>query len=1330
MNNLQRSPKFNPFAGPEIENTIPVTDAQLEIWTDCLIGGCDANKAYNLSYSIKFLGTFVYTAFEIAVDNLVVRHESLRSTFSSDGSYMMINKNFKFELSTIDLSQITMDEKNEAIENIIEQEVNFLFDLIAGPLFKIKVIKIDDLENIVIITHHHIIGDGLSINIILEELSILYSAFTQDVLPFLAPPQHFSEYAKKVNSLKETEDYKQIENFWLNVYKDAVPIVELPIDYVKPLLRTYNSHRFDFPIDESLLNLLKAFGKDEGFSLTTVILAAFEVFLCKITSQNDLIVGFPTSGNRRYGMKNLIGDCANLLPLRSKINASKNFVEYLRKRNLQLLEAYNHNQVSFGHLLKKLNIARDPSRVPMVPVTLTIDLNRNIESEFSFNGLTYEFTINPRKFSSFELKLHACISKGTPTFQCLYSTSLFNEDTIRKMMISFEETLQKLSSTPNDPLTAVLYGNFSKDYDVLNDTETQYPYVSLSELLSNQAALYPHNIALEYKNTKISYQELHIKVNQFANYLASKGVKSGDYIAVSFPRTPELVYAILAIIQCGAAYLPLDHQYPIKRIEYMMEDSKAKFLLTSKALSLLLPKCSYTILIDDAIQSLHQFPSTKLKEDVNPENVLYLLYTSGSTGKPKGAKITNRNVVNLLYSLLIEPGIKQKDRVPFISTISFDIASFELFFPLFAGATLVLIDHETSSDGRLFYEMLEKEKISLIVATPTTYQMLLDAGWSNKLPIKIWCCGEPLPARLAKELISRSDELWTLYGPTEVTIFSSCKHIKNEETIISVGGPIANMQYYIVDEEMNLLPPNAIGEIAIGGDGVGAGYLGRPELTAAKYIPNVFSNKKNAILYLSGDLGKLLPSNEVMCLGRIDHQVKVRGHRIEIGEVELALTSINGIKSAIVLAKSASLIAFLTADLEYANELDQIRLWRNELELQLPNFMVPNVFHILEKMPTTLNDKIDRKALLEYKSNTEITENYTAPRTNEEKLVAEIWQESLKIDQIDIFSNFFEIGGHSILAVNVMFKIEKKTGLRIPLSTLFQYSTIEKFAQLLIDEYKITSDHLVPIKPNGTKTPIFIVHGAGLNVLNFAHVIKHFDEDQPVYGIQGIGPNGYENWFESIEEMAACYIESIIKINSKGPYALAGFSFGGVVAFEMARQLTKKGLKVSIIALLDSHVDSSYYYPMLLQKKLLHHYDRTYRRLDYLMEMLTSWKAFKKRSQAKRDHILKTYLGQKDILTEQEALALKEFTVANSMVNKIVDRYHLKPQNIEVDLFRAKDDLGYKLDPTHLGWKKAALKGVNIHEVPGNHLSIVDAPNDKVLARMIQDILDERNANI
>ena len=311
-----------------------------------------------------------------------------------------------------------------------------------------------------------------------------------------------------------------------------------------------------------------------------------------------------------------------------------------------------------------------------------------------------------------------------------------------------------------------------------------------------------------------------------------------------------------------------------------------------------------------------------------------------------------------------------------------------------------------------------------------------------------------------------------------------------------------------------------------------------------------------------------------------------------------------------------------------------------------------------------------------------------------------------------------------------MNKIEQQTGKKLPLSALFEHSTIEQLAKLLNTDRQFYSEYLVPIKPEGTKPPLFMVHGAGLNILNFKNVINHFDKDQPVYGIQGIGPNGYDNWFESIEEMAACYVESIIKINPNGPYALAGFSFGGVVAFEMTRQLKEQGKAVSLTALLDSYVDSSYYHASLSRKKMIRYFDINHRRLDYLMEMLTSWKSLKLRFNAKKEHILKMYFGKKDLLTEQEALALEQFIEANGMVNGIVDRYHLKPQNFEVDLFRAKDDDSYKLDPTHLGWKKAALKGVKIHNIPGDHLDIVAPPNDKILAGMLQKILDERHAHL
>ena len=1053
MNKLEESQKFNPFAGPEIEKVIYTTKSQSEIWTSCYFGGNDANRAYNLSFTIDFDGLLNTQAIELAIQTLVNRHESLRAVFSIDGVYMSIFKQLSITISKLNLSNLDEKSQIDVFEHYKNDEAHYIFDLVNGPLIKVGLITFSDVKNSLIITVHHIICDGWSIGIMLQELGIIYSALIENKTPLLAESTSFSIYADEEQLFSNSDEYKEIEKYWFELYEQSIPVVNLPTDNIRPSIRTYESQRLDFTLDSNLLAPIKKIGTDVGASFVTTLSAVFELFLYQLTGQKDLVVGVPSAGQLATGMDDLIGHCVNLLPLRSDIIPNISFIDYLKKRKTELFDAYDHQQLSFGHLLQKLNVARDSSRIPLVPVTFNVDLG--ITDGVTFTNLNFDLKNNKKSFETFEIFLNATGSEKNLVFEWSFNKVLFKPETINKMMVSYEQILQKIVEDPSKSLEQIIYQDYANLYRELNDTETQYPNVSLSELLSKQSEITPNNIALEYNNTKISYRDLHIRVNQFAHYLESQGVQSGDYIAVSYPRSPELVYAILAIIQCGAAYLPLDHEYPAKRVEYMMEDSEAKFLLTSKALSLTLPKCSNTLLIDDAMASLEQYPSTKLPTEVNPENVLYLLYTSGSTGKPKGAKISNRNVVNLLFALENEPGIKETDRVPFISTISFDIASFELFFPLFKGATIVLPDHETSKDGTLLYEMLEKEKISLMVGTTTTYLMLCDAGWSKKLPIKIWCCGEPLPIPVAKELLKRGDELWNLYGPTEVTIFSSCKHIKSEETLISVGGPIANMQYYIVDEDLNLLPPNTVGEIAIGGLGVGKGYLGRDELTAEKFIPNKFSNKKDDIMYLSGDIGKLLPSNEVVCLGRIDHQVKVRGHRIEIGEIEQALMAIDGIKSAIVVAKTDILIAFIIVNYEITNELDEVRLWRNELASQLPAFMVPHEFHVLEKMPTTLNDKVDRTALLEYKSNTEINQEYTAPRTSEEKLVAEIWEENLKKERIDIFSNFFEIGGHSIIAVTIVVKIQKKTGIRIPLSAVFQHSTIEKFAKLLSKENKI-----------------------------------------------------------------------------------------------------------------------------------------------------------------------------------------------------------------------------------------------------------------------------------
>ena len=1316
--------QLNPLTN-DFESIIYTTKSQSEIWTSCYFGGDDANRAFNLLYALDFDGLLDSQAMELAIQTLVDRHESLRATFSKDGIHMNIFKQLPIAITNLDLSNLEKKLQTNAFENYTNEQDLHIFDLVNGPLITVGLIKFSDVKHSLIMNIHHIICDGWSVGIILEELGIIYSALVENKKPLLPESVPFIEFAKEEQLFANSDEYKEIEKYWYTLYEQSVPVVNLPTDNPRPPLRTYQSEHLVFALDSQLVASIKKLGLSAGTSLITTLLAGFEVFLCQVTGQNDIVVGVPAAGQPVTGMNCLIGHCVNLLPLRSNPESNISFINYLNRRKVELFDAYDNQQLSFGHLLQKLNVARDPSRIPLVPVAFNMGLG--LTDDVVFSNLNFDLQNTGNSFSTFEIFLNASGTEKNLVLEWSFNKVLFEPETIKKMMQSFEQILQKIVEDPSKTLGEITFQDYTNKNFEISGPKMGYPKSTLHTLFAKQAEMSPNAIALEFEDKQISYGELSTKINLMANYLWSQGLRPGQIVAISLDRTPELIASLFAVLQCGASYVPIDTNYPDGRLNLMIEDSDAAFYIGSN-LKINFPNNAVSLTIASILESMRDLPVEPVNLMVPTESAAYIIYTSGSTGKPKGVQVAHCNVINLVYSMAKEPGICAADKIFSITTISFDAMVMEIFLPLLHGACVVLVDEETRRDGNLLLEKADKDKITMMWGTSSIWHILIDSGWEKPLNIKALIGGEPVPMPLAHQLLSKCNELWNIYGPTETTVCSLLTQITLSDNPITIGRPIANTNVYLLDANRKPVNEGQVGEIVIAGDGVSLGYLNRPDLNNERFLTNPFNLELGGKMYLSGDLGKLLPNGQVQCLGRIDHQVKVRGYRIELGEIEQALLSIDGIKTAVVIAETDILIAFIEVDSEMATEKDQIRLWRTELASQLPSFMVPHDFNILEKLPTTLSGKIDRKALLNYKSNKII--EYTEPRNETEKIVETIWKESLNREKIDIFSNFFEIGGHSLIAVRVMNKIQQQTGKKLPLSSLFEHSTIAELAQLLDTDKEIYSDYLVPIKPEGSKPPLFMVHGAGLNILNFRNVIGHFDDDQPVYGIQGIGPNGYDNWFESIEEMAACYIESIIKTNPKGPYALAGFSFGGAVAFEMARQLKEQGKKVSIVALLDSYVDSSYYYPSLVQKKLLRYCDRTYRRLDYLLEMLTSWKGFKLRAKAKKDYILKMYFGQKEVLSEQEALALEEFTIANSMVNKIVDRYHLKPQNFEVDLFRAKDDLEYKLDPEHMGWKKAALKGVNIHNVPGDHLSIVDPPNDKVLAKMIQEILDQKHTNI
>jgi amino acid adenylation domain-containing protein len=852
---------------------------------------------------------------------------------------------------------------------------------------------------------------------------------------------------------------------------------------------------------------------------------------------------------------------------------------------------------------------------------------------------------------------------------------------------------------------------------------------TIVDLFFQQVEKTPDEIAVVYKDQQLTYNELNILSNQLAHYMISeKDVILGDLVGIMQSRSEMLIVCILGILKSGAAYVPIDPEYPQQRISYLKNDCNCIFTLDPFELdNFLISKEKYAVTAPTNIS-------------LRPNDLAYIIYTSGSTGNPKGVMIEHRNLLNYLLSIsdYIDTHSNNSGCFTHLS-LSFDASITEIFLPLIYGKRLIL----SSGTGLEIFDDINLFKYApydFIKLTPSHISILISVinkETRPKLATKYIIGGEALYNYHINQF--RAAGIYAIivneYGPTEATVGCSIYEFNTFDAplaseSIPIGKPISNTQIYLLDENHQLVTEGEVGEIYIAGNGIARGYFNIEDLTAEKFIPNPFDSKTR--MYRTGDLAKWLPDGNLLYFGRLDEQVKANGHRIELGEIEAALITIPQIKLAsVILSKIDNAEPRLVAYLQPNDSSDKNPNVREELSKIVPSFMIPNIFMWVDDFPLTTNGKIDKKNLPAPEYVRQDSEaNLKKPRTEIEKEIAKVWSEVLQIEEIGINYTFFEMGGTSIMAVKVVAEIEKRTGKRFPLSVLFEYSTVEKFAKLFNEGVEIYSDCIVPLKSNGSKVPLFIVHGGGLDVLYFANMSKHLDEEQPLYGLQGVGSKGFEKWYESIEDMAAHYIQAIVKINPNGPFAIAGYCVGGIVAFEMTRQLQEQGKEVSLTVLLDSYADSSYFYKTHKQKKLIRYYNRTRRRLSFLTEMLTSIDGFKKRFNAKKEFLLKRHFEENNTISELDALALERFTEATAMMHGILDKYHLRPQNLKVDLFNSKDNAAQLLAPKHLGWKKAARKGVTIHEIPVSDFDMRIAPHDKILARMLQDILDEKHAEI
>ena len=860
--------------------------------------------------------------------------------------------------------------------------------------------------------------------------------------------------------------------------------------------------------------------------------------------------------------------------------------------------------------------------------------------------------------------------------------------------------------------------------------------IKIDVLIAQQAVKYPDKVAIQHNGQSITYRELDIRSNQVATWFAANNINGNDIVAVVMDRSIKLAVCLLGIIKTGAAYLPIDPNLPADRVNFILKDCKVKVLCTTIEYVDLYQNDD-KILFDDVWLKRHIYPVNDLNKNRKGSDLAYILYTSGSTGFPKGVAIEHHSLINFLLSIQKSPGISKDDIMLSISTISFDIAQLEFFLPLISGAKLIIVDNDVAKDGRALLGIIKAEQISIVQATPFTWRMLLQSGWPEILPIKAFCGGEAMSKDLAHKLLGKCLELWNMYGPTETTIYSLIKKIAINDEVITIGKPIDNTTAYVLDKDQNQVTDGEEGEIYIGGYGVAREYICRPELTEERFIADKFAGDNSAKIYKTGDWGRVLNNGEIQYLGRIDHQIKIRGYRIETDEIEYQIKQLKGVKETVIILhedrlENKQLVAYVVAKklISHSQRDEQTRQWKSALKAKLPGYMVPSSFIIIPKIPLMPNGKLDRK-MLPPPMPKPLSSINRKPRTETEIAVTQIFLKNTSFENIGINDNFIDLGIDSLIALMIIVDIEEKFDKRFPLTVLVHHPTIQLLAKFISSASTSPYNPLIPLKKEGSKLPLYLVHGIGLNLFNFNSMVTHLDADQPVYGLRAAGLDGNLEPLRSIEQLAAYYNQEIINHDPIGPYAIAGYSAGGVIAYEMVKQLKQAGKQVEMLAMFDTNIQDINH-QMSLSAQIKRKIARQFNKLIFRVKSF-SINPIANIIYLKDMYMLKAkkYFTSAGLRNKNAPSELPEY------MQKVVDnleaalnKYTLTPYHVKIDLIKAQKRFYYVDDPKLLGWETYALDGIHVYDVPGDHKEIFFPPNHSVLADTLTNILDQMPANM
>jgi amino acid adenylation domain-containing protein len=1056
-------------AGREEAREAPVTESQLEVWLSDQLSE-EASCSYNESFSLHLRGNVNESGLKRALELVVSRHQAFRASFGSEGDQQYFAPELRIDVPTVDLTSLTPSERESRLQQIVKDDAHTSFQLNEGPLVRGQLVKMAADHQILIFTAHHIVCDGWSTNVLLDELSQAYNAISGGPAWSPPAPMAFADYANSQAKFVESAEGTKVERYWLEQFQRPAPLLNLPVDRPRPAIKEFRGTTHRTKIGPEFYNRIKKFGAGQKCTLFVTLLAGFQILLGRLSGQYDIVVGVPTAGQSLLDDAVLVGHCVNFIPLRGRLSGNPTCAEFLAQMKQTVLAGYEHQNYTYGRLVRKLALQRDPSRLPLTEIQFNLE---RVGDKLGFAGLEAEVDPNPKSFVNFDIFLNIMESKDGLTLDCDYNTRLFDEETIERWLEHYKVLLEGMAAQAERPVSMLPLLSTSDVRQLSegwNDTGVERASgLTVHGLIEAQTRESPDSVAVVFGPEQLTYSELDRRTNQLAHHLRKLGVKPGVLVGVFIERSLEMLVALLGTLKAGGTYVPIDPTFPPERVRFVLADAGASVVLTQTALT---KDWSFgdakVVDLDGDSELIARGDARKLNRIAGPDDLAYVIYTSGSTGKPKGVEIPHRAVVNLLQSMLVKPGLAKTDVLAAVTTLSFDISGLELFLPLCVGAKLAIVSRETAQYAVQLLDYLKDVNATVVQATPVTWQQLLEAGWRGEPALKVLCGGEAFPRELANELLKRAVSVWNMYGPTETTIWSAAIEVKAEDGPVPIGHPIANTQLLVLDQELQIVPIGVPGELYISGLGLARGYHNRRDLTAEKFIANPFRKEAGARMYKTGDLVRRRDDGTLEFLGRLDNQIKLRGFRIELGEIETVLANHPGVAQGVValredVAGEKRLIGYIVPAKDAAPATAELR---DFLMKKLPAYMAPAGYVTLEALPLTPNGKIDRGALPApnwSRQREGIT--HVGPRSPKEEVMAGIWAEVLRLERVGINDNLFELGADSLHVFQIAARANK-AGIPVTPRQILQLRTIAAiFEQLARGGQNQTQPQSPAIKP-------------------------------------------------------------------------------------------------------------------------------------------------------------------------------------------------------------------------------------------------------------------------